>query len=97
MYHPSSKKKIVAAKLVCAFVFAHAKCWFSHDAAHIFGNNHSKHDKQPKNNSFFILSRIVRKPDFCICENKGADQLRSYCEADQHLCFATLIVQFLFF
>ena len=22
-----------------------------------------------------------------ICENKGADQLRSNCEADQHLCF----------
>ena len=23
----------------------------------------------------------------CICETKGADQLRSYCEADQCLCF----------
>ena len=23
------------------------------------------------------MSRIVRKPDFCLCENKGADQLRS--------------------
>ena len=22
-------------------------------------------------------------------ENKGADQLRSYCEADLHLCFST--------
>ena len=32
-------------------------------------------------------SRIVRKPDFCLCENKGADQLRSNCEADQRLCF----------
>ena len=29
----------------------------------------------------------MRKPDFCICENKGADQLRSNCEADQCLCF----------
>ena len=28
------------------------------------------------------MSRIVRKPDFCLCENKGADQL-----ADQRLCF----------
>ena len=27
------------------------------------------------------------KPTICICENKGADQLRSNCEADQHLCF----------
>ena len=22
------------------------------------------------------MSRVVRKPDFCICENKDADQLR---------------------
>ena len=29
----------------------------------------------------------MRKTDFCIGENKGADQLRSNCEADQRLCF----------
>ena len=29
----------------------------------------------------------MRKPAFCICENKDADQLRGYREADQHLCF----------
>ena len=29
----------------------------------------------------------MRKPDVCICENKDADQLRGYCEADQSLCF----------
>ena len=29
----------------------------------------------------------MRKPDFCICENKDADQLRGNHEADQHLCF----------
>ena len=33
------------------------------------------------------MSLITRKPDFCLCENKGADQLRSNCEADQRLCF----------
>ena len=33
------------------------------------------------------MSRIVRKPDFCICENEDADQLRGYREADQRLCF----------
>ena len=27
------------------------------------------------------------KPTICIGENKGADQLRSNCEADQLLCF----------
>ena len=29
----------------------------------------------------------MRKPTFCICENKDADQLRSNREADQRLCF----------
>ena len=33
------------------------------------------------------LSCDVRKPDFCICENKDADQLCVDREADQHLCF----------
>ena len=31
----------VTAKLICVFVFAYAKCWFSHDAAHIMSfDNH---------------------------------------------------------
>ena len=29
----------------------------------------------------------MRKPPFCICENKDADQLRGNREADQRLCF----------
>ena len=33
----------------------------------------------------FHTSRVVRKPAFCICENKVADQLRGNCEADQRL------------
>ena len=33
------------------------------------------------------MSNAMRKPDFHLCENKGADQLRSNCEADQRLCF----------
>ena len=33
------------------------------------------------------LSRVVRKPAFCICENKDSDQLRGNREADQRLCF----------
>ena len=35
----------------------------------------------------YYVSRIVRKPDFCLGENKGADQLRGNREADQRLCF----------
>ena len=32
----------------------------------------------------------MRKLTFCICENKDADQLRGYLEADQRLCFRYL-------
>ena len=33
------------------------------------------------------MSHNMRKPTFCICENKDADQLRGNREADQRLCF----------
>ena len=33
------------------------------------------------------MSRLTGKATICICENKGPDQLRSNCEADQRLCF----------
>ena len=33
------------------------------------------------------MSLVMRKPAFCICENKEADQLGSNCAADQRLCF----------
>ena len=36
---------------------------------------------------FIYMSRHMGKPTICLGENKGADQLRSYCEADQRLCF----------
>ena len=38
-------------------------------------------------NDFNHMSRFMRKPMFCICENKDADQLRGYREADERLCF----------
>ena len=42
--------------------------------------------------------RLAFEPTFRISENKGADQLRSYCEADiSAFDFATWIVQFLYF
>ena len=36
------------------------------------------------------MSRIMRKPEFCICENKDADQLHGNPEADQRLCFRNI-------
>ena len=41
------------------------------------------------------MSRVLRKPAFCICKNKDGDQLRGNREADQRLGFPTRIVQFL--
>ena len=38
-------------------------------------------------NEYPHMSLVVRKPEFCICENKDADQLHSNCAADQRLCF----------
>ena len=33
------------------------------------------------------MSLVMRKPAFCICENKDADQRGGNREADQCLCF----------
>ena len=33
------------------------------------------------------LSSVMRKPAFCICENKVADQLCGNLATDQRLCF----------
>ena len=37
--------------------------------------------------AIYKLSPVVRKPAFCICENKDEDQLRGNREVDQRLCF----------
>ena len=39
------------------------------------------------------LSCVLRKLAFCKCENKGADQLRSYHAADLHLCFCCIDIE----
>ena len=39
----------------------------------------------------------MRKPDFCLCENKGADQLGNNCDLISAFVFTTRIVQFLYF
>ena len=48
------------------------------------------HTKLNKGDNLVIIlnmSRVVRKPAFCICKNKDPDQLRGNCEADQRLCY----------
>ena len=45
---------------------------------------------------YIYMSLVMRKPAFCTCKNKDADQLRGNREADQRLCFG-YIVQSLYF
>ena len=75
MYYVSKTKVLISCtitvQVICAFVFAYAESMFSHDGSLLQLN----------------MSRVMRKPDFCICENKEADQLRGNREADQRLCF----------
>ena len=53
----------------------------------IFDEVHYINDAEVCSISHLYLSHILRKPTFCICENKDADQLCSNREADQRLCF----------
>ena len=45
----------------------------------------------------YDMSRVMRKPAFCICENKDADQLAVTAKLISAFVFATRIVQSLFF
>ena len=45
-----------------------------------------KRDEEKKGKAM-KMSCAMRKPAFCICKNKGADQLHGNRAADQRLCF----------
>ena len=83
---------------ICVFVFAYAKIQFSHVATHFIASPLNQRMLQlilvgTHNKGFYgeivndYLSLVMRKPAFCICENKDADQLRGNREAEQRLCF----------
>ena len=57
--------------------------------AHFLANFGSCTNTSLSNITSFLtdMSPVMRKPTFCICENKDADQLRGNREADQRLCF----------
>ena len=62
-----------------------AVLWSTHDICFI--TKIRKLMPYPCKPQFFYMSLVMRKPAFCICENKDADQLRGNREADQLLCF----------
>ena len=51
------------------------------------------HTFEDETQGLFKFEPRHEKPEFCLCDNKGADQLCSECTADQRLCFATHIVR----
>ena len=58
----------VTAKLICVFVFAYAKCWFSYDASHFLSfelcheeTNHVKHKLDyPASEACLILETFFK-------------------------------------
>ena len=80
----------VIMQLIWAYDLAYTKSGFSHDMAQI--------SQVIRKSDLCHMSLVMRKPAFCICENKDADQLRGNREADQRLCFfARYIEQSLFY
>ena len=55
--------------------------------------NYTKFNVTQRFGNIEYISCIMTKTDFCLCENKGADQLCSNCA----IVFATQIVQFLLY
>ena len=78
----------VTAKQICVFVFAYAKSRFSHNRLikrkPVFEVSEPccyarLHSKGPHSQ----FRRVKRNHAYCVCKNKGADQLRGM----QRLCF----------
>ena len=80
----------VTAQLICVFVFAYGKSQFSHKEAQIIsalGGSARTRTVARLLACQLQISLVMRKPAFCLCEIKDADQLHSNCAADQRLCF----------
>ena len=90
----------VSIKTYCA-LFLHSRVLSA------MKTNHCKNVHEDKNAKIIAakkvglqyssLSRVVRKPAFCICENKDADQLPVTAKLISAFVFATQIVQSLYF
>ena len=72
-----------------------AVAWYRQNVGHCIRGRELYDGIKELQNTRIHMSHVMRKEDFCLCENKGADQLRSNCDADHTFVFATRIVQFL--
>ena len=62
-------------------------CCYMYIFSSILGEKKRNKKGPHPSESQVTMSLVLRKPAFCICENKDADQLRVNREADQRLCF----------
>ena len=56
---------VYTAKLICAFVFTYANCWFSHEAAHFLFAYFCEKQDHSSASSLNVIVRIqkIRKTD----------------------------------
>ena len=59
----------VTAKLICVFVFAYAKCWFPHDAAH---------NKIWNKISMIVLNRVSKAVRISYATNEASKEISDY-------------------
>ena len=90
--HPIQMPAMPSILSFFADVSTHHGCYVSPACGNIFRNMSDARETAIYSFTGFTLyfrkyERVVRKPSFCICENKDADQLRGNREADQRLCF----------
>ena len=75
--------------------------WFSHNEAQmvktLFARPQGYKALLMLNETEHEMSLVMRKPTFCICVNKDADQLCGDREADHGLCFRYMRSQSLYF
>ena len=67
--------------MIILIVFYHVPFLFTGD------REESARNRSQISSKYHNLSCVMRKPAFCICESKDADQLCSNCTADERLCF----------
>ena len=81
LHYPCSENEgvisfAVTAKLICAFVFAYAYCWFSHVAAHMMRSTNF----QPFQNLHKVLCRAYVEPKCSLFANFT---LRHHCKSSR--------------
>ena len=79
----------VCLNVECVMIFIHCTCFiiFHIEVQKTICDNFGK----------YVMSRVMRKSYYCLCENKCADQLCSNCTAGQRLCIRNTEKTFLLY